>query len=240
VGDRGHLLLALSACLLAGGCIDIVEPRLPNAGAPALLQLSVSLQEAGALLVNGQLQPGRDSSGVTRIPRDSALYVAGQVIEADTVLARNTLPFNATLPVAREVLAGAISIAAPEISGIRAPAPFLVWYGMVKVGPDTVIVARGQDAVLRLNAHLGTPRPAVQVRQWYLDLVGSSGSIRVSGSGAPPDSMRIPPQWLPATPPATLLASLLFYQSAQTRDPPGDYIGNVAMDARVQWTVRLQ
>jgi hypothetical protein len=52
--------------------------------------------------------------------------------------------------------------------------------------------------------------------------------------------MRIPPQWLPAEPPGTVFASLLFYQSVQVRDPPGDYIGNVAMDARVQWTILLQ
>ncbi|NJD10776.1 MAG: hypothetical protein FIB01_10220 [Gemmatimonadetes bacterium] len=240
MGNRGHLLLALSAALLAGGCIDFVDPRLPNSGAPALLQLSVSLQESGVLMVSGQLQPGRDSSGVTRVPRDSALYIGGQVIEADTVLARNTLRFDATVVVSRAVLAGPIAMAAPAITGIQTTAPFLVWYGLVKVGGDTVIVERGGDATLRVNARLGQAMPAVQVRQWYLDLSGPAGTIRVSGSGFPPDSMRVPPQWLPGTAPAPLLASLLCYQSAQTRDPPGDYIGNIAMDARTQWVVRLR
>ena len=240
MGNRGHLLLALSASLLAGGCIDFVAPRVPNAGAPALLQLTISLQEAGVLIVSGQLQPGRDSSGVTRVPLDSAVYVAGQVIEADTVLARNTLKFSDTRVVPKAGLAGPLSITGPAIAKIQAPPPFLVWYGIVKVGPDTVVVERGGDAVLRVNARLGTPLPNVQVRQWFLDLSGPGGVIRVSGGGFPPDSMRIPPQWLPATPPATVIASLLYYQSAQTRDPPGDYIGNVAMDARLQWIVRLQ
>jgi len=261
VGDRGHLPLALSALkalkalgalralsvssalsalLLAGGCVDFAAPRLPNAGAAALLQLSVGLQEAGVLIVNGQVQPGRDSSGVTRVPLDSALYVAGHVVEADTVLARNTLPFSATFAVPREALTGPITIAAPEIAGIQAPAPILVWYGIVKVGPDTVIVERGSDAVLRANARLGQPIPQAQTRQWFLTLNGPLGNIQVSGSGYPPDSMRVPPQWLPGTPPARINASLLYYQSAQLRDPPGDYIGNVSMDARLQWVVLLR
>ena len=231
---------ALIALLLAGGCVDFAAPRLPNAGAPALLQLSVSLQEAGAVSVSGQVQPGRDSSGVTRVPLDSTLYIAGRAIEADTVLTRNTLVFNDVGIVPREVLAGPITMAGPEIAKIQAPPPFLVWYGIVKVGGDTVFVPRGGDAVLRVNARLGDALPPVQTRQWFLDLSGPAGVIRVSGGGFPPDSMRIPPQWLPATPPATVIASLLYYQSAQTRDPPGDYIGNVAMDARLQWVVRLQ
>lgn len=239
MGGRGHLPLALSALLLAG-CVDFAEPRLPNAGAPALLQLSISLQESGVLMVNGQLQPGRDSSGVTRVPRDSAVYVAGQVIEADTVLARNTLPFSATLPVPQAVLTGPITIAGPAITGILAPSPLLLWYGMEKIGSDTVFVEPGGDAVLRVNAHLGQPTPAVQVRQWYLTFSGPAGTIQVSGSGFPPDTLRVPPQFLPGTPPATILASLIYYQSAQVREPPGDYIVNVSMDARTQWVVRLQ
>ena len=240
MGSRGHLPLALSALLLAAGCVDFVDPRLPNAGAPALLQLSISLQEPSVLMVNGQLLPGRDSSGVTRVPLDSALYIAGQVIEADTVLARNTLRFDDTRVVPRAVLTGPITIAAPGIARIQAPAPLLLWYGIQKVGGDTVDVPRGGDAVLRVNARLGTATPSVQTRQWYLDLSGPGGVIRVSGSGFPPDSMRIPPQWLPGTAPAKITASLLYYQSVQTRDPPGDYVGNISLDARVQWTVRLQ
>jgi hypothetical protein len=80
----------------------------------------------------------------------------------------------------------------------------------------------------------------VQVRQWFLDLSGPQGVIRVSGSGFPPDSMRIPPQWLPATAPSVVSASLLYFQSAQVREPPGDYIGNISMDARLQWLVLLR
>jgi len=226
--------------LLTGGCIDFAAPRLPNAGAPALAQLSVSLQEVGVMIVNGQVQPGRDSLGVTRVPLDSALYVAGQVLEADTVLARNTLRFSVQLPISPSVLSGPITMAAPAITGIEAPAPFLVWYALVKEGSDTVTVERGGEAVLRVNSNLGDPLPPPQTRQWYLSLSGPAGVIQVSGSGAPPDTMRVPPQWLPAEPPGTVIASLLFYQSAQVRDPPGDYIGNVAMDARVQWIILLQ
>jgi hypothetical protein len=205
-----------------------------------LLQLTVSFQEAGVLMVNGQLQPGRDSSGVTRVPRDSAVSVAGRVIEADTVLARNTLPFSETLPVPRALLAGPITIASPDIGGIKAASPLLVWYGMVKVGSDTVFVERGGDAVLRVNARLGEAVPQPQTRQWYLNLSGPGGSIQVSGSGLPPDSLRIPPQFLPGTPPATINAQLLYYQSLQVRPPPGDYIGNISMDTRVLWVIRLR
>jgi hypothetical protein len=145
----------LSTLLLTGGCIDFAAPHLPNSGAPALLQLSVSLQEVGVMIVNGQVQPGRDSLGVTRVPLDSALYVAGQVLEADTVLARNTLPFSVQLPISPSVLGGPITMAAPAITGIEAPAPFLVWYALVKEGSDTVTVERGGEAVLRVNSHLG-------------------------------------------------------------------------------------
>jgi hypothetical protein len=220
--------------------VEFAAPRVPNAGAPALLQLSVSIQEAGAITVSGQVQPGRDSSGVTRVPRDSSLYVAGMVLDADTVLARNTLPFNETRPVPRELLLGPITIAGPEIAGIQAPPPLLVWYGMARLGGDTVFVERGGDAVLRVNARLGTPIPAPQVRQWFLNLSGSAGTIQVSGSGYPPDTLRVPPQFLPGTPPTTIIASLLFYQSVQTRAPPGDYIGNIAMDTRALWVLRLR
>lgn len=240
MGVRGHLLLALSALLLAGCDVEFADPRLPNAGAPALLQLSVSVQEAGAVSVTAQVQPGRDSSGVTRVPLDSALYIAGTVVEADTVLARNTLRFSSTFAVPREVVRGAITMAAPEIGGILAPAPFVMWYGIVKVGGDTVLVERGQDAVLRVDSRLGTHLPPVQVRQWFLDLSGPGGVIRVSGANYPPDTLRIPPQWLPGTAPATVLASLLYYQSVQLREPPGDYVGNVALDARLQWVLRLR
>jgi hypothetical protein len=239
VGGRGHLPLALSALLLAGGCVEFAAPRVPNAGAPALLQLSVSIQEAGAITVSGQVQPGRDSSGVTRVPRDSSLYVAGLVLDADTVLARNTLPFNETRPVPRELLLGPITIAGPEIAGIQAPPPMLVWYGVASWAAHGVRGTR-RDAVLRVNARLGTPTPVPQVRQWFLNLSGSAGTIQVSGSGYPPDTLRVPPQFLPGTPPATIIASLLFYQSVQTRAPPGDYIGNIAMDTRALWVLRLR
>jgi hypothetical protein len=111
---------------------------------------------------------------------------------------------------------------------------------MEKLGGDTVFVPRGGDAVLRVNAHLGQATPAVQVRQWFLTLSGPAGTIQVSGSGFPPDTLRVPPQFLPGTPPTTIAASLIYYQSAQLREPPGDYIVNVSMDARVQWVVLLQ
>jgi len=240
VGGRVHLPFALSALLLASGCIDFTEPSLPNSGAPALAQLSVSLQENGVLMVSGQVQPGRDSSGVTRVPQDSSVFVAGIDIPADTVLARNTLRFSDTQVLPREALNDAIIIKTPPIAGILAPPPILIWYGIDKVGSDTVVVERGGDAVLRVNARLGEAVPPVNTRQWFLDLSGPGGVIRVSGNGYPPDSMRIPPQWLPATPPANINASLLYYQSGQVREPPGDYVGNISMDARLQWLVQLR
>lgn len=240
MGIRGHLPLALSA-LLVGACdIDFADPVFPNAGAPALVTVSVSLQPQGVAFVNGRVQPGRDSTGVTRVPADSTLFVAGFAIEADTVEARNTLVFSELLQLSESQLRDSIVIATPPIHGIFAEPPRVRWYGMVRVGPDTVSVGPGEDLVLRVESRLGTADPPVQVRQWFMDLNGPTGTFRLSGTGFPPDTLRIPPQWIPATGPASVFASLLYYQSATLRPEPGDYIGSISMDARVQWSIRVR
>ena len=124
----------------------------------------------------------------------------------------------------------------PVIDGIATPPPFR-WFGVRKLDPDTVFTDALGDVALHIESDLGDVQPASRTRQWFLELRGDFTSIRVSGDGAPPTTLRIPSQFIPPAPDKRVDVTLIYFQSALAST--GSYIANVTLDVRVQWIVRL-
>jgi hypothetical protein len=239
VGTGSHLLRALTllAAALAAGCLDFIEPEIPEMGAPAVLQATVRLTDRGEVTVEARLEPGLDGAGFRRRVDDPALTVLGRVLVPDTVLRNGARVWDTQWQASPDIVASEVRLASPAVASIGATPPSVAWLGLRAVGPDTIRLARGVDLLLPLVLTPGAPQPLPQIRQWFLRLAGRSGAFNVSADGPPPDTIFIPARWIPAG--DSLEVRLIFNQSSVLHDPPGDYIGLITLDTRLFWTLLL-
>jgi len=239
VGDRVHLLRALSAALglSAAACLDFVEPDLPERGAPAVAQINVVVTDSGKLSVQAEVAPGIDASGFRRTLVDEDVRAAGHSIAPHDTTDAGGRRYAATLSVGRELVASAIEIMAPSITHTSV-IPSVRWAGLERLDPDTI--ALEPDGSLRLHvAERADPTVgAPATRQWFLTLFGDDNNVRIGSNGVPPDTLVVPAHWIPNAE-ETVVVRLIYQQSAQVNaDTP--YIGLITLDLRLHWTVTMQ
>ena len=234
------LLLALLIAPSAG-CWDFTEPDFPGAGAPAVFQVNVTMQESGSGNLSGLLVPGLLLSGFEReVPNDS-LVVNGLRLPPANIRPNGTreYQYNGVLGDSAAGTVGVLQFAVPQVEETLSFPQEVRWYAVRKIGPDTIAWRPGTDLVLQLDTALGSPHPFPQVRQWFLDIRGTNRSFRLSSDGLPPATLAIPPEFIPEVTGETFTVSLLFYQTGQYRSQANDYATNITFNMSVQWTVEI-
>jgi hypothetical protein len=233
-------VLALVAAMAAGSlsaCLDFVEPEIPHAGAPATLNVSLLVFNELTAALTARLEAGFDGVGLPRRVVDETLRLSGQPLQPAQRLEDGALLYEATQAVTPADVLGPITVVPPSVTGTTSPtAP--TWLGMRRVGPDTLQLAAGTDLMLDLEVAAGG---TADIRQWFLQLVGSEGSaIRLSADGPPPERLVVPAVWVPA--PAgdgVIHAHLTYIQSETTAGPFGDYVVSASLQIRLSWVVRV-
>ncbi|CAN5698858.1 hypothetical protein BH23GEM10_BH23GEM10_08570 [soil metagenome] len=235
---RGAVIVAAAAMLFVG-CLDFEDPMIPNRSAPAVLQANMRVFDEGAFQVDGSLSPGRDSTGFRRPVQSPFIIAAGNVIEPRTLSPTGTRTYSTIMPIPRRQTLGPFTLQAPNVRDVG-QLPEILWHGLQRLDPDTLVVPAGADIVLRMDTADAVSLPPVPLRQWFLDLSTSAGVFRISGNGLPPLRLRIPFEWVPEMDGNLAFVSMIYYQSAQLRSGDNLYIGNVLLDVRLRWVVRFE
>jgi hypothetical protein len=235
VGTGSRVLRALIiASLGVAGCIDFVEPDLPERGAPAVVQLTLRLLETGTTEVDGRLVPGLDDAGVPRRVTDARFRVLGRDLAPDSTLKSGTRVYRTDWPGGATDAAGAIEARGPDMEGLSSPA--IRWYALRRGGSASVAREAGTDLQLTVDVTEGTATPEPEIRWWFLTLSDTAGAFRLGGDGAPPDTIVVPARWVPAG--DSVAALLIYQQSARIESLSERYVGLFTLDARVSWVVR--
>lgn len=230
----------LAACVMPVlGCLDFEDPTIPNRSAPAVLQANMRVFDEGALQVDGSLSPGRDSIGFLRTVQSPFIIAAGNVIEPRTISPTGARSYSTIMPIPRRQTLGPFTLQAPNVRDVGL-LPEIVWYGLQRLDPDTLVVPAGADIVLRMDTADAVSIPSPSQRQWFLDMSTGAGVFRISGNGVPPLTLRIPFEWVPETTGNLAFISMIYYQSRQLRSSDNLYIGNVVLDVRLRWVVRFE
>lgn len=227
--------VALSAGL--AGCIDFVAPDLPELGAPAVLQARLRLEQGRTLHLDAVLAPGLDERGLRRTLREAAIRLQDVSLSPDSVLPNGTHVYTGRLelePGAND----AILLRGPTVDGVGAPPPLVSWQVVRRAGPDTVMLAAG-ELRLALILPVAESAPAPDLRQWVVSLTGADDeAYTISANGPPPDTVVIPPQFVPSLARGQVDVRFAELQSVQLRPLPGDYIALITLDNTIRWTVR--
>lgn len=230
----------LASALLCGGCWDFVEPELPGAGAPAVLQVSAFVDEAGVVDVNAMLVPGFTIGGLQRAVEDDTVAIYGMKLGPRAVRKSGTreYSFQGRLD-SPNPLTVPFTVTGPAIQEVSGPPPYVRWLGIRKTDPDTIVWLKGTELQLHVDTTLARNSPSPQIRQWFLELRGDNRSFRVSSDGYPPAILRVPTEWIPASTNGILTAQLSFYQSGTQRSPSNDYIGNISFTVSIRWVIKV-
>jgi hypothetical protein len=233
---RTVALLALA--LGAAACIEFVEPDIPQAGAPAVLEVSLSVSADTLAFIEARLTPGFDGYGFERRIADDTLHALGRKVPPESVTGVGTRLYRAPLRLAPGESLGPLVIVPPVVEGTSPPLP-IRWGGMRRLGGDTLALVRGED--LRLHFAIGAGAGGQpQTRQWFLQLSGATAPIRVSSDGPPPAELIVPWQWVPAPfANGSAFADLTFFQNAARAGPAGDYLMSVTVNFNARWVIRV-
>lgn len=225
--------------LLLAGCVDFEDPTIPDRSALAVLQANLRIFDHGVLQVDGSLSPGRDAEGFQRTVPAPFIYAAGMLIEPQSLSERGVRSYSTAVAVPRRETLGPFELVAPTVLGVGA-LPNVSWYGIARLDPDTVVVPAGADVVLHMDTADAVPQPSTLTRQWFLDISSGGRTFRLSATGVPPLTMRIPAEWVPPVQNNHAVVNLIYYQSSQLRSPENLYVGNVLLDVRLRWIIRFE
>jgi hypothetical protein len=233
---RLGVVVALGSAVMVGSCVEVAEPELPERRAPAILQANMRIFDAGVFQVDGSLTPGREETGFLRVVQVPFIQ-AGPFTVAPTELTRaGVRTYQESFAVPRNATAGPFDLIPPDVRGTPTLPP-VRWYGLQRIGSDTLRVVPGGDIVLRVDTIAAPSQPATRFRQWFLEVRTGSTTYRISGDQPPPPVLRIPAEFAPGMLGGQSTVSMIYLQSAQLRTPDGSYIANVMLDTRLNWTV---
>jgi hypothetical protein len=226
---------ALTAWLCAG-CIDVAEPEIPDPRSPAILQANMRIFDTGVLQVDGSLSPGREETGFLRVVQVPFIQVGEFLAEPQTLSRQGVRTYNQNFTVPRGETAGPFELVPPDVRGTPT-LPTVRWYGLQRVGSDTIVVAPGSDVVLRVDTVAAPSQPEHRFRQWFIEVRTGATVFRLSGDQPPPPVLRIPAEWVPGADGGTSEISLIYIQSTQLRTPDNSYIASITLDTRLHWVV---
>lgn len=220
--------------LALAGCIDFLDPRLPEPG-PALLQLYLHVLGNGTVQLEGTLLPGMSIARDWRAVPNDSLVVEGQPIAPRDVHSNGMRDYSATVPLpSRE---GPVTVEPPAVAGIPDRPPSLRWYGIRRLDGDTIVLEPGADLHLHVDPSTPVQTPAPSMRQWVLQLFASGHSFQLGADGSPPADLWVPAAFLPGDSTADVVASLLVLQGGTTNAAGGDYLLNASMDQHLTWRI---
>ena len=229
----------LTLCLLCAGCWDFADPQFPEAGAPAVLQVSAFVDEDGNANITALLLPGLTRGGFVRDVPDDTLRIFGLALAPDSIRRNGDRNYHFIGSIGDDPLASALVIRGPVVNDIIGPPSQISWFALRRIDPDTIGWQRGTELVLRVDTTLAPSVPPPQIQYWFLDLRGGSRVFRISSDGLPPAEIHIPTGWVPATPDSTIVATMTFFQSGLQKSPSDDYIGNIAVNAQIRWIIKI-
>jgi hypothetical protein len=239
VGDGSRVPRALIGILLGAAtsaCIDFVEPDLPFRGQPPFFQGVLRVWADGRAGADGVLSPGYDDDAVLRDVLRETVRAMNRAVHPMTVGDEGTRTYNERWGTTRDSVAGTLVFEAPLLAGELTP-PRFRWEGITTPQDDTLEVGVGADLLLVVDA--GTAEdPAPDTRQWLLTLSGATGALRIGADGVPPDTLLVPARFLPA-PRDGIVDATLSYTRSLAVPQPAAYTGILALDARVEWAVRV-
>lgn len=235
---RKYALLSGLVMLSSAACYDFVEPDFPEAGAPAVLQANAFADESGTISIDALLAPGTAIGGLQRKVPGDTLDAYGFRI-APTVRRNGSREYKLTQALLPAVVATRpFTVTAPRVEALTGIPPSVQWFPIRRADPDTIVWKRGTDLILHVDTTVGISQPVPSIRQWFLTLIGTAVSFRISSDGLPPATIRIPPDFVPASS-GTMLVIMSFYQAGTLQSPVGDYIANVAFSFQIRWFVRV-
>jgi hypothetical protein len=223
----------------ATGCVELTEPNIPDRRAPAVLQANMRIFDAGIFQVDGSLAPGREDTGFLRIVQVPFIQAGQFVVEPRELTPAGTRLYHASFPVPRNSTDGPFELVVPDVRGVTPLAP-VRWWGLRRIGPDTVVVRPGSDVAVRIDTVAAPSVPQHRARQWFLEIVTGVTVFRISGDQMPPLTLRIPAEWIPGRAGGSSRISLIYLQTAQLRAPDSSYIANVKLDTRLNWIVHFR
>lgn len=231
------LATSLLPALLLTACLDFQEPEIPDRAAPAVVQAAVRAFDAGLLQVDGSLQPGRDSTGFQRVVQSPFIQANNFLVLPSSLGERGQRNYSQTFATAPRMTGGPFRITLPDVRD-AGTMPTVLWNGLLRVDPDTIVAARGGDIVLHMDT-IASPSTPAPFRQWFLDIRAGVRTFRISSDGLPPLTLRIPAEFIPPSGDPRAFISLIYFQTGQIRSSTQEYIGNVTLDVRLNWIVRF-
>lgn len=229
----------MGAALLLAACIDFAEPVIPDRRAPAVLNVNVRPFDTGVLQIDGSLSPGRDSLGFQRAVPSPFIAVNNFTAQPQTISEQGSRSYSAVFAIPRNQTLGPFDMVFPVVNDVG-QLPNVRWFGLQKLDPDTVRPLRGEDVVLRLDTAAEQSNPPNRFRQWFVEIRAGVTAFRISGDGPVPLRLRIPAEFVPPSPDNRASVSLIYFQTAQLRSPPGTYLANVTLDTRLQWVIAFR
>lgn len=246
MGDGSHspgavnamlrVALLLWCCAALSGCWDFVEPDLPAEAGVSVLQVSAFLQDDGRVQISALLAPGIDQDGFRRRILNDTLGIFDVRLPPTATRASGTREYFHTIQLEGDAASRPFTVDPPLLENVPV-IPHVRWFGVRKLGADTVLLPRTEDLVLRVDADPGVSTPPPGSRSWSLELSGAGGTLLLSGSGLPPEELRIPDTFLPHGGADMLRAVLVVTQSSTVRAP--NFRGNYGFIVRNSWIIQL-